>query len=128
MDRVQCLQHKYGRLPSTRGIQEVYSNTHSGSKRLEYCALTGVYNAISRSKNGQGFDEDLANSADSINDFAVDYVKLHAKHAARFASESKIQDPRVRSGSEKDGFGRCFFHTHAKGEVCHLEGSASKAE
>jgi hypothetical protein len=30
-----------------------------------------------------------------------------------------VADAQVRNDDE--GFGRYFFHTHAKGEVCHLE-------
>lgn len=65
------------------------------------------------------FDDDLMESAESIPEFAVDYVKLHARHAARFASTGMTPDPRLRDA--KKGFSKWFFHTHAAGEVCHLE-------
>lgn len=49
-------------------------------------------------------------------DIGRDYIKLDAKFGHLLHDED--QDPQLR---DEEGFGRSFFHTHAKDEVCHLE-------
>lgn len=50
MDSVQDLQHDNRDLPCTPRIRKIYNNTPAGSKVREYCALTAVDNATTRSK------------------------------------------------------------------------------
>lgn len=57
-------------------------------------------------------------------DFGADCVAFQYQHGTRLVKHKSQMDPRKRLG--RKGMSQCFFHTHASGEVCHLETEAAK--
>ncbi|KAH9215359.1 hypothetical protein DL95DRAFT_408542 [Leptodontidium sp. 2 PMI_412] len=110
------------------GNYMIYTLTPVGSKLRVYSVLMQVY--IQHASTTETVEEadaemgkELAELARHHPDFATDYIKLMWKYRARFQKVNPPADAQVRN-SEK-GFGRCFFHTHHKDEVCHLDTDAT---
>jgi hypothetical protein len=61
---------------------------------------------------------DYTRLASDLPEFAQDYVALLRKHRDQLR-DCDPSDPQIRNVEK--GFGRCYFHTHRKGEKCHLE-------
>ena len=133
MDKIQDLGMEYWVAPTLPHIRSVYSLTGPGSKLRIYCALMRLYLVHS-----SDFDDVWTTTADDIENeeqlesfirehpaFAVDYMKFHWKFSDRFFTED-TPDAQIRS--DKDGFGRFFFHTHSESEGCHLDTSTSTEE
>jgi len=72
-------------------------------------------------------DRDMALFLDLVKscpDFAEDYAELHAQYGFLFRMSAK--SPSVNLRTPGRGLDRCFFHTHAKNEVCHLEAESDE--
>ncbi|KAG4437857.1 hypothetical protein IFR05_006659 [Cadophora sp. M221] len=116
MDTLQGMQLKYGRVPSCSRIKQHYQNTSSTSKIRLYSAATACYHLIRYT--GEEMD-DYKELARAEPDFGADCLAFQYQHRTRLIKYTSGMGPRKRPG--KNGLGRCFFHTHAPGEVCHLE-------
>jgi hypothetical protein len=120
MDAIQDFGAQHRILPGPKNITRIYTNTHEGS-------TPGLYSVLTRSSvralsDGESEAQKLAYLASTTPDFVGDYLEAQFKYSARFRPDGVV-DPRLRG--EKGGFVRCFFHIHAKGEVCNLEGVGS---
>jgi len=124
MDKIQDLGMEYWSAPTLPHVRSLYSLTGPGSKLRIYCTLMRLYRV-----NACDYDDHWTTTADAIEneeqledfikehpDFAVDYMRFHWRFSNKFLTED-TPDAQIRS--DKDGFGRCFFHTHAKGEESH---------
>jgi hypothetical protein len=123
MDAIQDFGFQLLLTPSRQNIIQVYNNTHQASKLRIYCVLTEAYYQNSAGDN----EEDLANLtaiSRSVPEFASDYMILQWKYHTCFRNQNAT-DPQLRD--DQKGFGRCYFHTHAKGEVCHLQATDPKS-
>jgi hypothetical protein len=105
---------------------QVYNSTHERSKLRIYCTLHFISDC-QYDPDGESSDETLRNElkedrsegeefSRENSDFALDFVRLSFQHGFKLYTRD------VRSRSEEKGLGWCFFHTHAEGELCHLEG------
>jgi BTB/POZ domain len=117
MDAVQDFGWERDLIPGSKSLEFIYNNTHDESKLRLYGTLTRLYRRALDEERKKDVDK-LAALARQLPDFAADYVTLQFEHRARLRHGS-VADPQIRGGPK--GFGRCFFHTHAKGEICHLE-------
>ncbi|PMD39649.1 hypothetical protein L207DRAFT_583511 [Hyaloscypha variabilis F] len=119
MDAIQDFGLLNEVIPGNESTTMIYENTHEESKLRSYCILMGLYNWIKSMENDdKDCVESTAHLARALPDFAGDFIELQFKYRDRF-QKGNVADAQVRN--DEEGFGRCFFHTHAKGEVCHLE-------
>ncbi|TVY89015.1 hypothetical protein LAWI1_G007187 [Lachnellula willkommii] len=122
MDEFQDGDLRSGVAPDLEEITTAYADTHEKSKLRKYCAMMTIYTVAfmgENSKYRREIVEDglLSELLKSTPDFATDFTILQCTYGFRFRAP-KNTDPRRRTGSRS--FGQCFFHTHSKGEVCHL--------
>jgi len=119
MDAIQNYGFQHEKIPSCKDITEIYEYTHETSKLRTYCVLMRLYDLhISGDENAEDTEANAtAHLASNLPDFASDIIKLQFKNKNRF-QKGNIADAQVRD--DQKGFGRCFFHTHAKGEICHF--------
>ncbi|PVH85712.1 hypothetical protein DL98DRAFT_605325 [Cadophora sp. DSE1049] len=126
MDKIQDLDFEYSRVPSAASILDIYNTTSLKSKLRIYSVLMRLYtvnvNKFDNFSMGKGSHteglEDLELLVEEHNDFTLDYMELHWKYRSRFDGDHPA-DAQFRDS--KKSFGRCFFHTHGKGEECHLD-------
>ncbi|TVY15177.1 hypothetical protein LARI1_G007255 [Lachnellula arida] len=128
MDRIQDVQLKHDSLFSCSQLEDIYANTHRGSKVRTYGVLNEIrrslvpeseYDANEEDENSEEkFLEELLKLQESQTDIGRDFILLHMQYGHRFHPGNDRADAQIRDS--KTGFGRCFFHTHAKSEVCHL--------
>lgn len=116
MDNMQYVGQKYSRTPGAHDIKLAYENTHQDSKLRCYHTLMQIF-SVRYTNCGEHKDfKEYAELAAIHPEIGRDYMQLDAKFGHILHDEDR--DPQLRDG---DGLGRCFFHTHAKNEVCHLE-------
>jgi hypothetical protein len=65
---------------------------------------------------------EIVNLIRSLPDVAGDFVELQWRYRARFNSGNPA-DAQIHV--DEKTFGRCFFHIHAKSQVCNLNSSNS---
>ncbi|TVY59229.1 hypothetical protein LCER1_G000216 [Lachnellula cervina] len=128
MDRIQDVQFQHACIFGGAELEYIYANSHRWSKLRTY----GVLMVIRRGSGSEGeeidekegendvesFREGVLKLHESQPDFGRDFIMLQMKYGIRFHPGKDCADPQIRDS--KTGFGRCFFHTHAKSEVCHL--------
>jgi hypothetical protein len=121
MDALQDFVAQHHTLPSPTSIIWIYNNTHEGSKLRLYSILMGLREQALKQalRDDESEAQKVVYLASAIPDFAGDYLEAQFKYWAHFRPGG-VAEPAFRG--DKVGFVRCFFHTHAKGEVCHLEG------
>jgi len=71
----------------------------------------------------QQLDDDvgaLKMLARASQDFSEDFIESQIRYGAYFRSLYTPHCAEPQSRERGRGFGRCFFHTHAESEVCHL--------
>ncbi|KAL2072709.1 hypothetical protein VTL71DRAFT_12052 [Oculimacula yallundae] len=122
MDRLQDLHDEYDVIPDLVESKKAYSITSPTSKLRSYSILTLLHNNLYvGAKEKDWFDvHSVRRLVTDCPEFAVDYLLLHAEHKQRFNSEGLID---LQSRDDEEGLGRCFFHTHGRGERCHLDPS-----
>ncbi|KAE9381259.1 hypothetical protein N431DRAFT_3095 [Stipitochalara longipes BDJ] len=120
MDAIQDFAEKYRFTPSASNTRFVYNNTHESSKLRLYCVLAHLARFATKPYQEEKALE-IADFAGSFGCFARDFVQLQWKH------QTGLRKPTINAQvrNDEDGFGRCVFHTHAEGEVCHLENVVS---
>lgn len=116
MDAIQDSGHQHETIPGPPSIGCIYKNTHETSKLRIYCVLMRLYDLHASTDAEQS--NETADLASDLPEFASDLIKLQFKYKHRF-QKGNVADAQVRD--DQEGFGRCFFHTHAKGETCHLD-------
>jgi hypothetical protein len=112
MDAIQDHQRIYERFISCKGLVDIYRDTHENSKLRAFGLLSYTKNQMNQTNS----KKDLAKAEEmlsSVPEIAKDFFLFQLKH-------TKLLDPDVRSIK---GYGKCFFHTHAEGETCHLGAS-----
>ena len=120
MDAIQDFGYQHNTIPGLSSISYIYKNTHETSKLRIYCVLMRLYDL--HTSTGAKHSNDTADLASTLPDFAGDFIRLQCKYKDRF-QKGQLADAQVRDA--KKGFGQCFFHTHAKGETCHLKSAIS---
>jgi len=99
-------------------LRLIYSITQERSKLRLYATAsiltrsTFNFTGLRRAVMGQSLDKYA-----SVPDFTRDFFLFHFKH-----SHAIFSGIDYRQREDGKGLGRCYFHTHAKGEICHLEG------
>ena len=125
MDMIQDVQLAQGHAPSVYNVETIYPNTHAERKLRIYCVLM-----LLQVRALLGCDENhaewLTKSVRDFPDFAMDFIRLQGEFHAKFYRSNKAAD--AQKHNDREGFGRCFLHTHTKREGCHLEGDASGRE
>ena len=127
MDTFQDLHSKHNQMYCATYLKKIYAETRPKSKLRIY----GVLAIIRRNARGypdragvvreEIIERDLGilqQLLQSESDFGQDFLELQTRYGVRFHKGADCADPRLRNSSKS--FGRCFFHTHAKSEVCHL--------
>jgi hypothetical protein len=120
MDTIQDIQLEHERVPGRTMMKQIYNNTRDKSKLRLYGTLCALHQTMT---DGPGEDwssevTDYTRLASDLPEFAEDYVALLRKHRDQL-HYLHPSDPQIRN--DEKGFGRCFLHTHRKGEKCHLE-------
>jgi hypothetical protein len=119
MDAIQDVQLKQGIIFGRKILRCIYGRTREDSKLRSYAAICIVRNLmVIGGENNEKSRKTLSEFAAATPDFASDFVYLLGKHAQAFRKKPAA-DPQVRN--EEKGFGKCYFHTHKKGEKCHLD-------
>jgi hypothetical protein len=121
MDAIQDHELKYEIMPGDDLMRNIYNNTRDKSKLRLYGTLCALYETMVDSGTSEDWGEDITNYAKlalSLPEFATDYIMLLRKHRALLPYKT-ASDPQIRN--DKKGFGKCYFHTHGKGENCHLD-------
>jgi hypothetical protein len=115
MDAIQDHGLKYEVMPGEADMRTFYENTRHKSKLRLYGTLCVLYETLLQDGD---YTEEYVRLANTFPDFAADYFMLHRKHR-ELLSIGNVADPRIRN--DEEGFGKCYFHTHGKGEKCHLD-------
>jgi BTB/POZ domain len=118
MDAIQDFGRLNELIPGNESTAMIYENTHEESKLRSYCVLMLLYIWRTVEDSDKTWVKDTTDLTRDLPDFASDFIKLQFRYRDRF-QKGNVADAQVRN--DEEGFGRCFFHTHAKGEVCHLE-------
>jgi hypothetical protein len=118
MDAIQDAMRVHKKAINLEGLERIYQNAHESSKFRIYGLLSWL-----RFELGQKITEDALNQVEKIlsrvPEIARDYLLFQLKQAGSLKANKRL-DPDTRSAL---GYGKCFFHTHAEGETCHLESS-----
>jgi hypothetical protein len=120
MDAIQDHELKYEVMPGEDLMREIYNNTRDKSKLRLYATLLALYSTMTDTP-GEDWSKDTPNYtkiATALPRFAADYIMLLRKHRA-LLPYGYPSDPQIRNDTE--GFGKCYFHTHWKREICHLD-------
>jgi len=118
MDRIQDVFLLKKILCNHESLGLIYLITHEGSKLRLYASASilthSTFNltGLSRVVMSQNPDQYA-----SVPGFTRDFFLFHFKHGNAISSGTDY-----RKREDRKGLGRCYFHTHAKGEICHLEG------
>jgi hypothetical protein len=118
MDTIQDHYRVHGLVATCAGLESVYRHTHQNSKFRIYDLLSYMRCQL----NQRSTEEDITEVKDmllQVPEIAKDFVLFQVKHAVPWKA-NKLLDPKTRGAT---GYGKCFFHTHATGERCHLETS-----
>lgn len=122
MDQIQDIQYKTEKTTHNTKFEDIYSRTCTSSKLRLYVTAMVVYNtrtaSATLSEKEKEEMEAYAEVVKQIPDFASDLVKFEWRYNYRF-EDGVVADAQVRDS--ETGFGRCFLHTHAEGETCHLD-------
>ncbi|TVY89016.1 hypothetical protein LAWI1_G007186 [Lachnellula willkommii] len=121
MDTIQDLHLKHSREFSSVALKDIYAMTHQGSKLRTYAVLMIIRKSVHGYRTKPAEDialEDFFLLLQKEPDFARDFIQLQIRYGHRFQLANGSADAQFRNSTK--GFGRCFFHTHAKSEVCHL--------
>ncbi|TVY32187.1 hypothetical protein LOCC1_G008823 [Lachnellula occidentalis] len=134
MDRFQDVHFKHSCIFDPTQLENIYAHCHGGSKLRTYGVLMVIRRGSGGHDDPDGDDEGNENEADNDDDevflggllelqesqpdFGRDFITLQMKYGYRFQMKYGCTDAQIRDS--ETGFGQCFFHTHAKSEVCHL--------
>jgi hypothetical protein len=120
MDAFQDLQLRHQTIPNVSLMTEIYNNTRDRSKLPQYGTLCALYCTMTDT-SGEDWSEDAADYTElaaTLSEFATDYIMLLRKHRALLPYKDPAE-PQIRNN--EGGFGKFYFHTHRKGEKCHLD-------
>lgn len=121
MDKIQDVENELNHVPGYGSLRFAYRNTPAGSKLRMYGVLMWLYYNSTRAEEDKSSvqdDDKIVRFAKVEPEFATDYFELHCTYSVEL-SQAPTADAQIRN--DEEGFGRCFFHTHGKGEICHLE-------
>jgi hypothetical protein len=116
MDTIQDYQRVHNKYVTFEGLTIIYRNTHENSKFRMYGLLSSLRVVLGRKIT----ENDLTKAEKIISqvpDIAKDYLLFQMKNAGSLKA-NKLVNPGIRGSSR--GYEKCFFHTHAEGEICHL--------
>ncbi|KAG4424734.1 hypothetical protein IFR04_002082 [Cadophora malorum] len=120
MDLMQDLEMEYSRLVNPERIANVYKRTGPKSKFRLYCTATRCYDLRIYESERM---ERVKKLAIEVPEFGADMLEFNSQYGPRIFGKTKF-DPGIRDGEA--GLGRCFFHTHYPGEICHLTAELSE--
>ena len=123
MDTIQDLFRVHKISVHFIGLEKIYRNTHESSKFRKYGLLSCMRSALGR-KNTEGDWTEAEKIFSQVPEIAKDYLLFQLKNAGSFKANKLNLD--IRGGSK--GYEKCFFHTHAEGETCHLGASKRQLE
>jgi hypothetical protein len=118
MDAIQDHDRVHKLCSSCYGLESIYQITHENSKLRIYRLLSCMGDYLDQ-RNTEKDTTEVGDMLLRVPEIARDFVLFQVKHAEPLKANT-LPDPESRS---TEGYGRCFFHRHAKGERCHLEAS-----
>jgi len=113
MDALRLHEHQCSGSLVGRHIEEVYEHSGTSSKLRHYCALRiacFVWNAGNTGKLSASLTDLLYRIPDLEGDV----------HAAQADLREKVRVQEPDCDSPENQFGTCEFHTHRKGDICHV--------
>ena len=116
MNLIQDLHVKHNQMlyPDASGFASCYKNTGESSKiRLYYLTMA----AYAMGCCTPAVMQDWKKVAIEFPEYACDLLDFTFQHGSRVFAKGKFH-PGMREGEAS--LGRCFFHTHSPGEICHL--------
>jgi len=119
MDAIQDIQILNGNMPDSRSVDFCFKNCADHIHLRRYMVLMVLFKTTFKPGSDiETYRTSYKELASTTPDFASDFVELQFTYGVRLGRGNI--DPRKREPIEKS-LGRCFFHTHRKGEVCHLD-------